>query len=101
MNDPTTVVDLARDELLPLLDALQRLVEQEGKPDQQAFFARVHEATNHAREPEDLAGPFMELSTSAFLGFEFSGMATVLLDRVLELAQRAAMTLSAGAEEVH
>ncbi len=101
MDESTTVAGFAREELLPLLDALQRLAEQEGKPEQQAFFARIHEATTHAREPEDLAGPFMELSTSAFLGFEFSGTATVLLDRVLELAQRAAMTLSAGAEEVH
>ena len=94
-------VACAREELLSLLDGLRLLAEQDGQADQGAFFGRVHAAVARAREPDDLAEPFLELSTSAFLGFHFSPVATLLLDRALEVAQHVSMTLSASTEQMH
>ncbi len=92
------VLSVARAELLPPLRTLLELVEAEGEPAQHAFFGRVALGIESARDAEDLAGPFMELSTSAFLGFHYSPAATMLIDRILLSAQTLALTLSADTE---
>jgi hypothetical protein len=75
------------DELLQMLKSLRELAEAEGRPDQAAFFERIRSGFANAREFDDLAGPLMDHPTSAFQGFEFSLPVSLLLDRVLELAQ--------------
>lgn len=90
-----------RDELLPVLLALRKQAQEEAQPDQVAFFERIRAGLDNARDFDDLAGPFMELSTSAFHGFEFSLPVTLLLDRALELAQTLSQTLSATTEQEH
>ena len=92
--------DVAREELLPLVESLCALAREEGQRDQESFFERVRLGIEHAREADDLAGPFMELSTSAFRGFTFSLPATLLLDHVLAIAQTFSMTLSASPDEM-
>ena len=52
-----------------------------------------------AEHPDDLAGPFLELSTTAFRGFSLSPTAAALADEVL--AQRIALTLSAEDGTAH
>ena len=88
-------------ELEPALERLVVLVEQEGDERQGAFFLRVLGLVRACRELEDLAAPMMELSTSAFLGFRYSLPVQVLLDHVLAIAQKSAVTLSADVEEIH
>jgi hypothetical protein len=90
-----------REELVPMLDALSKLAREEGAMDQAAFFERIRGGVANARELDDLAGPFMELSTSAFQGFQFSLPVSLLLDRVLVLAQTLSQTLSASTDQEH
>jgi len=98
MSDATTQ---ARAEMAPLLRSLCDLVEAEGERDQHGFFAGILQGIENARDPEDLADPFMALSTSAFLGFDYGPLTALLLDQVLVAAQRLTMTLSASDEVVH
>ncbi len=87
-----------RSELAPLLQELVARTEDEGEAAQHDFFARILVLVDASREVEDMAAPFMELSTSAFLGFRFSFATQLLLDRALAVAQTLAMTLSAEPE---
>lgn len=93
--------ELLREELLPLTRELCRLAEAEGDERQLAFFEGICAALEHVREPDDLAGPFMELSTSAFRGFDFSPTSMLVLDHALAVAQSLSMTLSAPSGDVH
>ena len=70
--DRPDALAVATDELLPLTRMLVELAKEEGQADQLAFFEIIHRGIENARDPDDLAGPFMELSTSAFRGFAFS-----------------------------
>jgi len=91
----------AREQLLPLLETLCQLAAEEGDARQSHFFGVVREGVVRARDASDLAGPFMELSTSAFRGFVFSPLVSLLLDRVLQIAQELSATLSADGEQTH
>lgn len=92
---------VVREELLPILEQLCSLVRAEGKPEQAVFFERIRDGLIRAEDDIDLAGPFMELSTSAFHGFAYGPAALMLLDRALTLAQSLSMTLSAADERPH
>lgn len=91
----------ARNQLDPLLAALATQLGEEGQSTQQAFFNRIRTAIQHAQDEVDLAGPFMELSTTAFVGFEFSPSAAVLIDRILEKAENIAESFSNTDEASH
>lgn len=95
LRGTTTIV---REDLIPLVEAL--CDRAQGQPDQLEFFSRILAGLEAVRDPDDLAGPFMELSTAAFHGFVFAPDVGLLLDRVLEIAQTLSMTLSAPADEV-
>lgn len=94
-------LEAARETILPPLGALCAVLEQEGSDEALAFFDPVRVALGRIREEEDLADLFMQLSTSAFLGFQYSAPAAELLDQVLEAAARLAQTLSADPAEIH
>ena len=101
MPDVRNATDAAREELLPLLETLRALTGREGDAEQEAFFERVRAGIARAAEPDDLVGPFMELSTAAFRGFDFTAPVALLLDRVLAVAQTFSYTLSAPSGEPH
>ncbi|MCH2169623.1 hypothetical protein MK489_02475 [Myxococcota bacterium] len=82
----------AKDQLVPLLQLLEALLEADAVPRQ--FFVRIREMIELAKDDEDLAGPFMELSTTAFRGFEFDLDASALIDQILLIAQRISARLS-------
>jgi hypothetical protein len=98
MFDP---VDFAKREIVPLLEQLCQATEAADAPDQHAFFARILASLRQARDAEDLAPPFMDLSTSAFLGFSYAPGTVWLLDEVLEKAQRLSESLSIEPDDVH
>ena len=87
--------------LLPLLGMIHQSVEAEGKTDEAAFFGRIIAGLEAARDPTDLAEPFMELSMSAFMGFEFSTPVAMLLDELLMHASQLSTVLSIDEDEVH
>lgn len=92
--------EVARAQMVPLLEQLTELAEAEGQVDQVLFFRSIHRGLLACTDPDDLAGPFMELSTAAFRGHLYSPSVTFLLDQVLLIAQTLSMTLSAdGSEE--
>ena len=100
-GQPSDTALVVEEQLLPLLDELCRLTEASGDRAQHDFFERIRAALRAVHDPDDLAGPFMELSTSAFRGFAFGLEVTMLLDEVLAIAQSLSMTLSASSDERH
>ena len=101
MSQVPNAPDAARSQLLNLMDQLCALAEQEEQADQAAFFERIRAGLRNARDANDLAGPFMELSTSAFRGFLFSPPVEILLDHVLAIAQTLSATLAADDDLPH
>ena len=94
-------LSVTREQLLPLLDQLDGVLEGDDAPGQRSFFAHIRDLLRRAQEPDDLAGPFMELSTSAFRGFQYSLEASAVIDAVLEIAQQVSHALSADGEPHH
>jgi hypothetical protein len=101
VTDDAAATEVARRELLPLLETLRALARDAGRGDQEAFFARLAAGVRLAREDEDLAGPLMDLATSAFRGFAFDADVALLLDRALAVAQALSATLSAPDDVRH
>ena len=91
----------AKEELVPLLRALISLAEQEEETGQSRFFASILGGVEHAKEGEDLADPFMQLSMSAFSGFAFSPSVGMLLDQLLAKAQRLSESLSLDPSDIN
>ena len=98
---PFDPIEYAQEELVPRLAALRAGAEAEGKADQAAFFGRIQAAMAAARDAIDLAEPFMELSASAFMGFDLSPSIAVRLDQVLLYASQLSEVLSIDEDEVH
>ena len=94
-------LEYAQDQLIPLLDALRLSVADEGKADQEAFFGRIYAGMTNAKDAVDLAEPFMELSASAFMGFDFSPPVAMLLDQLLLHASQLSEVLSLDEDEIH
>ena len=92
-------LEYAHAEILPLLQALVFAVEEEQRPDQVRFFTAILHGVENARDATDLAEPFMELSMSAFVGFDYSPPTAMLLDRVLLYAQQLSEVLSLDDED--
>ena len=84
----------AKAQLIPLLELLEALLEAEEDAVAHGFFARIRQMIELAKDDEDLAGPFMELSTTAFRGFEFDLDASALIDQILQIAQSISARLS-------
>ena len=91
---PFDPVAYAQTELAPLLRALCALAESSEQTEQQRFFASVLAGIERARDGEDLADPFMQLSMSAFMGFLYDSATALLLDQLLAKAQLLAESLS-------
>ncbi len=91
----------ARNQLDPLLEVLVAQLGDEGRSTKQAFFNRIRGSIQRASDEVDLAGPFMELSTAAFVGFEFSPDAAVLIDRILLKAETIAESFTHSDDPSH
>lgn len=94
-------VEHAQTRLLPFLNAILGLLEDEGQPDQEVFFASIRSSIEAARDATDLAGGFMQLSMSAFLGFRFSSPVAMLLDQLLMHSQELTEVLALEEREIH
>ena len=94
-------LDYAQNQLAPLLGAIVASVEAEQKPDQERFFGAILRAIEGARDATDLAEPFMELSMSAFVGFDYSPSVAMLLDQLLLHAQQLSEVLSLDDDELN
>ncbi len=91
----------ARNQLDPLLEVLVNQLHNEGQATQRAFYTRIRGSIQRAQDEIDLATPLMELSTTAFVGFEFSPDAAVLIERILKKAEYIAEAFETGSRPSH
>ena len=66
-----------------------------------SFFALQFDALNRASDDMDVAEIFMQLSSVAFLGFQFSPEQAALVDTLLARAEQIAHALSADGDQAH
>jgi hypothetical protein len=66
-----------------------------------AFFTGILLQAQAMREEEDVLALFFELSTSAFLGFQYSPEVARAIDDLLGAAERIAFTMTAPVEHPH
>ncbi|MEM7253098.1 MAG: hypothetical protein AAF493_16910 [Pseudomonadota bacterium] len=91
----------AREEIQPLVQRLCELTEAFGADDQLAYFTMLLNQITNARDPLDLANAFANLSTSAFMGFDYEPTVLFVLDEVLARAEILSETLSVTPDERH
>lgn len=99
--EPDDTVRSAQRQLLPLFDALAAILDREQDADAAAFFNEIRRWIERAVREEDLMGPFMQLATTAFRGFDFPPDGHLAVDRILEAAQTLSFTLSADRKISH
>ena len=75
---------IARNEIGPLLDQLIRMLDDEGRATQRAYFARIRRSLHHAQDELTLAPPIIALSTSDAVGIELPQDAQPLHSRIVE-----------------
>ncbi len=93
-------VDYAKQQLAPMLRLLEDHT-RDHEPAQGEFFARIADGLERSRDSVDLVGPLMDLSTAAFLGFDFSPPIAMALDDVLAMAARLTEALSIDPDTRH
>lgn len=95
------MVASAQEQLGPLFEAVLGQFEKDDATYEQSFFAVQYDALNRALEEVQIAEVFMQLSTVAFVGFQFSPTQAFLVDALLERAEQIAHTLSADGDQAH
>lgn len=65
------------------------------------FFTNILAKTHGMQVEEDVLGLFFELSTTAFLGFEYPATVAVAIDDLLAAAEQIAFTMTASGEAPH
>ena len=88
-------------ELEPLLDRLVEHLTTIEEVRGAGFFAGVRQAISAVEEEADLLEAFFALSTVAFQGFAFDGLAANLADEVLAYAEQVSHTYMAGGDICH
>jgi hypothetical protein len=102
MASPTMdLVDNARAQLEPLLEAVIRQLHAERNSAPVPFFSLLFVHLQQIQDEGDLANLFFELSTTAFQGFEFSESQAALVDQLLGVCESIAFTLSAPSTDAH
>jgi hypothetical protein len=91
----------AKTKLIPFLNAILGLLEDEDERDQKVFFESIRSSLESSRESTDLADAFVQLSMSGFLGFRFSSPIAMLLDQLLMHAQELTQVLSLEEREIN
>ena len=91
----------ARSKLVPYLNAILTLLEGGDERDQEVFFSSIRRSIEAARDPADLADPFIQLSMSAFLGFRFDSAVAMILDPLLMHAQELTQVMALEERDIH
>lgn len=98
-KDP--IVASAQEQMGPLFEAVLTQFEKDDSTYEMSFFATQYDLLNRAVEEVQIAEVFMQLSTVAFVGFQFSPSQAFLVDVLLERAEQIAHTLSADGDQQH
>lgn len=95
------LVENARRQLLPHLEAVLGSFDPQAEPGPAAFFTLLMMSLRQAQDDADLMGLFFELSATAFQGFEFSSPQAERVDALLAVAESIAFTLAAPSDDPH
>ncbi len=95
------VVEVAQRQLRPHFDAVIAQLDADAAVAEMTFFTTHLIALLQAEEPVDIGELFLQLSTTAFLGFEFSERQAQLVDDLLAQAEQLAHMLSADDNQPH
>lgn len=87
-------IEFATREIRPLLQQLCELSLTDGIEEQHAYFSMLLAHLDAAKDEGGLADTFVNLSSAAFLGFDYAPDTAIVLDLVLERAELLAETLS-------
>lgn len=94
-------VTIARNEIEPLLTVLIHQLASEGRATERAVYSRIQRTLRRARHDRDLTLPFNDLSSTAHVGLSLSEDASVLLDRIIEKAERLAKSMQSRPGAIH
>lgn len=95
------IVVSAQAQLGPLFEAVLTQFEEDESLYEMSFFAVQYDTLKRATEDMQVAEIFLQLSTVAFAGFQFSATQAMLVDLLLEKAEQIAHTLSANDDQAH
>lgn len=95
------MVESARAQLLPHLEAVLESFDAESEPAPVAFFTLALMSLQRLEDDADLMGLFFELSATAFQGFVFSPLQAERVDALLAVAESIAFTLAAPSDQAH
>ena len=95
------MVENARAQLLPHLEAVLGSFDPQAEPGPAAFFTLLMMSLQQVQDDADLMGLFFELSATAFQGFEFSPLQAERVDALLAVAESIAFTLAAPSDDPH
>jgi hypothetical protein len=101
VTEPDPIVLSAQQQLGPLFEAVLTQFEQDESYYEQSFFTTQYTALKSATDEMQIAELFLQLSTVAFVGFQFSAPQALLVDALLEKAEQMAHALSADDGDRH
>ena len=97
----------ARSQLLPLIVRVRELAAADAtasvgaEPALEAFFTNVQHQAQAMQAEEDVLALFFELSSTAFLGFDYSPKVAHAIDELLATAEQIAFTMTASEHDPH
>jgi len=101
MTAETSIVEQARQRLVPLLENVIDTHEEHGNANSLAFFTTLLVQAHEMREETQLMALFFELSATAFQGFGFTRQQTMAIDELLAESEFIAFTLTAPDDRAH
>jgi len=94
-------INSVKTHLSPRLDGLVSYLEVSQQSDAHRFFSRLQEYLNSLTEEEELLELFIQLSMTAFQGFQLDPVAASVVDDILAYAEEISHTFSADRGSVN
>ena len=94
-------IDSVKTSLTPRLDGLVSYLSESGQGDAHRFFSRMQQNLLVLEQEEDLLELFIQLSMTAFQGFQLDPVAASIVDDILAFAEQTSHTFSADRGSVN
>ncbi|MEM9622123.1 MAG: hypothetical protein AAF993_10770 [Pseudomonadota bacterium] len=97
-SDP---VEAVKDSLKPKFMVLIEYLNEQHEILAASFFTELLVNLTQAEEEEELLTVFFQLSSTAFMGFQFDPISWQLADEILQEAEQVAHTFSGSTQQMH
>ncbi len=94
-------IESVKAHLVPRVDGLVDYLRESQQPDALRFFARLQEHLHALSYEEELLELFIQLSMTAFQGFQLDPVAASIVDDILVYAEQTSHTFSADQGSVN